>query len=594
MKKAFKRGLEKKNGDQTSVVGHEPTEPDEDTLTWNLACRGITKKLSTHWFKRQETSTAREILGNDFPVSLLNFSIFWGFLFSDEIDDSEPLFLKNLNFQRSNLGNKIEFSKSKLYRLMKTKTEWFPNIDDDAPFAILSSTTKSGSEYFQFLEVFQDSDGGETCLFWFQALIATRSLDSSYLASVRDGKAGEDKEDDAWIFQIPEDEIEGGAATFGECATSLHIPFLAKDLFYLAETPFPSAVFSWERESAFPDIPPDLLPEPVLLVEENESVLYVKLDPSSGEREYEEQVFPSTVSFGYVFKTPTHPFAEKTVLNLSINFDNMINILEDGYTNHRDFDDAAPFDVVVGSEMAIHQDNRDSGIANGESRWIPISDLGKEIYETEQKYLKANGLTTEADRIILLEQIRMVGVGRLVTHAINTLVFSSLIPRKEWDIAIEYLSTAIGMPDDERYNAISNLGVVYFLTGDIDEAEDTFNSLKEIVDDDSPHVLAEVYYYLGLIAKSRNQENVAIKYFGLCANFPSSRYSELALKEIPKDLAEVFGMLELIDEANDLLSEKLSVGDTIVSSGKFGFCTSCGLQFKKEKIVFCGSCGEKQ
>jgi hypothetical protein len=118
--------------------------------------------------------------------------------------------------------------------------------------------------------------------------------------------------------------------------------------------------------------------------------------------------------------------------------------------------------------------------------------------------------------------------------------------------------------------------------------------LKEIVDDDSPHWLGDVYYYLGLIAKSRNQENVATKYFGLCANYPSSQYSDLALKEIPKDLAEVFGMLELIDEANDLLSDKSSVGDSIVSSGKFGFCTSCGLQFKKEKIVFCGSCGEKQ
>lgn len=564
---------------------------NEETLNWKLACRKVTSDLSTDWFKDQDTTTARGILGEDFPGSIFMYSLLWPFLFTDESGESDKVYLKNLKSDRENFGRQINISDSVFFDLLRK--DLLSHVDVGDSVALLSSSSHRDSKYLQFLEVFENEEGEELYFFSFQGLIASRSLSGSVTATVSDEEATEEDEEDSWIFEIPENEIINGALTFGECSISLHIPLLAKDLFYLAETPFPSAIFSSERTIAFPGVQKELLPTPVLVAEEDANVYFAKFDSSSGNHTFESEDFPWTVSFGYTFSAPTYSFLENLILRLSDVFDGMVSILEDGYQNYRHFSDIAPFHVVVGSEIALSQENRDSGVSNGESGWIPISNLGEEVTKTEENYFRARNLSNKSEQIVLYEQVRMIGVGHLVTHAINSLVFNSLIPQKKWDVAINYLSQAIGMPDKESYNATSNLGVVYFLSGDLEQAQSIFSSLERIAENLEPHVVAEIYYYLGLIAKSQSRQADALKYFRLCGSFSSSEYSKLALTELPQELSDAIGLIGLIDEASEFLEDKSTPSLSSETVSGYRFCTQCGQQVEKKQALFCGNCGEK-
>jgi hypothetical protein len=235
-------------------------------------------------------------------------------------------------------------------------------------------------------------------------------------------------------------------------------------------------------------------------------------------------------------------------------------------------------------------------LVNGAGRWYAVGAALDQLFRThDTARLLQEGNLSESERRLKIEEQVEYGVGISYASCVNTYVFSYLLDGAEFELATRILGYAIQMKvPRESLTARSNLGIVHFIQGRFDEAEQEF--LATIEESQLPHLGQfnpdEPYRYLAEIAKIRGDRGLEQSYLEKCNDLGG--YKERVF--------EVLNLTENVDEI-DLASDQslLEIGLPKSSQGlgeevqKLGnFCITCGSKFAGISDKFCGQCGERR
>lgn len=112
--------------------------------------------------------------------------------------------------------------------------------------------------------------------------------------------------------------------------------------------------------------------------------------------------------------------------------------------------------------------------------------------------------------------------------AANTLIFSILIPQKEWDLIDHYVKLAVASnTEGQSTNALSNGAIAKYLRGNVEESIEAF---KEALLREDHFADSEASWWLAMIYNELGDEVNERKYASICFESGGFRMSELANK----------------------------------------------------------------
>ena len=438
--------------------------------------------------------------------------------------------------------------------------------------------TDSSTPFLQAFEVRADASGKETG-FWFVNLLASPIAleDFNYFEA-----HGDDGTVD--IHTVPESIIAAGGWTIGQLSTKVHIPLFIKQLAYMSETPFPSSqLMQMSRDIAFPEVPEESRPRPFFSHLKHEFVQsfsrFSSQDKGDGSNAYEGTIFPEVVQFGWRFDLEALDHLDVVMPVAVDGCTYAMNSVEDGYENYRDLDYAAPWDDVLANPLARLADYESRGSRLRAPQFIPSTRLGDILYQTRAIYSEALDLRRLGQQNQAIERFNLAigdGAGPFLVHAINTYLYSHLLPglqeNPEIITEIELLaSQAVSMEmHGQSTNALSNLGIGYFLVGDLDSAERT---LKLALNREDKFSEDEANYVLALVAEAQGEAVDARKYLERC------------------EAAGGYKAPDWLSAGTRAKSGKVPSNNL---NSKAAFCIACGAKFPTDEAKFCADCGQKR
>ena len=399
-----------------------------------------------------------------------------------------------------------------------------------------------GSRVFINMKSFVNGDKKETVAFFVQGLIGTRAANFG-----EDGKLSE--ADSQWRDDV--------------------LPELAKRLLYLAETPFPSSILDLSRKLAFGEVDESFWPEPFYKVSDFE----LTLCPTSHQNNSANaHIFPQVVSFGWLMRDFDEPSAETIFSSVIDSMVRVCGLLEDGFRNFAELGVSFGWKNLFGGPEMPEWDASPGSEKANIPRWIPMSQIGDLNTHTETACARAHENSDES----LLRWCAEFGAGSGVSSAINTLVYSYLIPADNYDEAVGYLEAAIKLDHyDQSTNALSNLAQVFLAMGKIDDAEVTF---LEALERSDKYAEGEASLKLALLYQSSGRVELARKYLERASQSGDAEYS-----------AEAKALLGESAQASSHSST-----DNLARSRLASYCTECGTQFLTESQKFCPVCGQRR
>jgi len=557
----------------------------EGSLSWPALSRTIVEGLSDEWFKSYGPVPIIESLPKAAAKDPKKFfDLFAPFLFGDNPVKVIPSFKKEFeDFGELQKMDESPLGKSLIATLDKLGVIWFFEtaypLDEKTSVERLDAhdegiaqwTSYFGMPVQQRFRVYKDKKGVETIVWYSQVLAATRPFEHLRIRSFEaDGEKYESEVDEA--------EVSKGALTFGQWSTEFFIPSLAKKLFYLAETQFPSSLFALPRTSAYSGLDEEKLPVPFLVNERRASAVGVFADEGNSLL-VTSTLLPNVISMGWAFRSSDHESLETIISRISDGLVRINSYLEDGYLNCNGADDPYQFDRVVLSATVFDSECEKQNSAFGLSRWIPVIRVGFLLNESNVRAAAAN----EAHKKMRDDKLRpeyawlaQDGAGAFVASAINTLVYVWLLPEERWYEIDRLLDAAVRLNvKDESTNSLSNWAISYYLRGDEESAIRVFG---EALDRQDGFAEDEASYFLALIWDSKGDKKKADKYRARC---------EAAGGYSPPN----FMALESGTEPSDANKNPLSMSS---DSNSTKFCTSCGSKFNRDGSLFCGECGTRR
>jgi len=395
--------------------------------------------------------------------------------------------------------------------------------------------TRFESRFLQNFRVFKNAAGNETITWFVDAVIGSRP------PALTEG----DKLDRHEVFR-----------------REILMPTLAKRIFYLSETPFPSSMATFDRSLAFPDVEDTKRPTPFCTVSDFRLTLCT-VEQASGAPVANFHIFPQVVTFGWSFSATEPNDLEHILPSVVDSLTCLMSILEDGFRNHRGFESQFSWSDFFG---ALTPDDTEQ-IPAATCRWIPATQMGALLSLSNELYDRGYREDNESD----LTWVAQNGAGEAVSNAINTLVYSHLLPRGNNDEARQYLEVAINLEHvDQSTNAITNLAQVYLAEGNDDLAESLLLSALDRTDEFSE---GEASFLLGELFAGRNKITKARHYY------------ERALRSQQEPFAS---------NARSRLADgdqSLEQDESLAATKSRRFCTNCGAKFSTGEEKFCGSCG---
>jgi hypothetical protein len=374
--------------------------------------------------------------------------------------------------------------------------------------------------------------------------------------------------DNVYRFEQSKKYLDGGGFSFGEWSEKIFIPAFAKSLFFLAETPFPSTTLvSMSRAVGYADVPVESHPQPFIAYEHND---YIG-GPSSRTMqgfEWRGAFFPAVVHAGWLVTKENLHYLDEFLPVFSSGLCKISTIIDDGYLNFRRGDYPSPYDDVLLSACVFDQSYVHGGTTLGRSQWVPVTRTGILLAETKQKFDQAMGLIPDRQARKILWSCQDDGVGPLVAAAANNLIWYFFMPDlqehpEDLEIAERILLQAnrLEVPGDS-VNAISNLGILHYMSGNLDRAIELFEQVLANPDDSSDN---EAYFYLAHLYELTGQTTKAAesqKHYdqGEEYTFPLQQQLTNRLKGQPQGVKK--------------------------------FCTSCGQEFTLPEAKFCTYCGQ--
>lgn len=399
--------------------------------------------------------------------------------------------------------------------------------------------TGFGSRFLENFRVYKNDAGVETAVWFTNAVIATRT---------------------------PERDSDGRLAKHEVFRREVLIPTLAKRVLYLAETPFPSSMALLGRGLAFQGLDEAYWPRPLYNVRDFELTVCT-ITKSSGDVESNFHIFPQVVNFGWSFTASETSQIEILVPAIIDSISTLMSILEDGFRNYPTLESEFSWLDIFGPPSPDP-----SGLpAGARARWIPATQLGALVNLSNELNNRGYQNANEQD----LRWVAENGAGSATSNAINTLVYSHLLPAGKFDEARDFLDSAIKLNHfNESTNAMTNLGQVLLAAGEVDEAE---NVLLAALDRDDKYSEGEASLFLGDIYAGRNDGESAQNYYRRAVESGHPEFAQTAQSrlngESPKP--KVSGI----------------IGSASVAAVRAKFCISCGTVFGDESQKFCASCG---
>jgi len=289
------------------------------------------------------------------------------------------------------------------------------------------------------------------------------------------------------------------------------IPTQAASLLYTAETQLPSSIMTMSRSLSWPNLPEEKIPLPFLTMERN-GLCCVNLGNSAdGTIQADFAGYPIVLSAGYLIPESSAQHFDDIIPVVIGTLTNLASIIEDGFRNYRNASTPAPFDHLLGSEYVLHDDVEEGVSTGGHSRWVPETHLGDLVRVSRESYMRARPMESGAEQKALLEWIVAEGAGAVVGSAINSLVYSYLLPGREFERAEWLLNKAIAMEIlHESPNARANLGQVYLAQGRRDDARQVFTEATTGAD---TFAVSEASYFLGIMAMEDGNRDQARAHF---------------------------------------------------------------------------------
>ena len=393
-----------------------------------------------------------------------------------------------------------------------------------------------GSRAMLNFKVYKNEQGLETAIWFVDGLLGTRPAAKS---------------------------ADGSLENFESDFRNERLPGLAKRLLYLSETPFPSSLASLSRKMAFGDLDSEFWPTPFYAVNDFALNTCAFVAPN-GDPQLNFHIFPQSVQFGWFFSATNEVALDTQVSNSVDSLVTLVTILEDGFRNHRDEPAGASWNDTFSSVQTEQEGAKKASVA----RWIPLTQIGELNNHSSLLYNEAY----QKDDFAVMRWVAESGSGEPVSNAINSLVYSDLLPRSQFDEAIEYLKAAIEINHyDQSTNALSNLGQVYMAKGDFQLAKQAFLEALERPD---KFAEGEASLYLGDIYRTAGDEKAAETYYRRAQACGDDRYITQANSRLGLSGSGATGTGQA--EGNP-------------STGKF--CTGCGTAFSDSIQKFCGSCG---
>lgn len=500
------------DSDPFAGIGQELERSDSAPgVSWFTAMRAVAKELAHAWFDlpdygSQENWVRSELGDEGFSSVDFLYRALPGFA-DDPVSPS-------VFAGRQSLGESISLEESSLWKSLGgyltergMKGVEFPGlaanglvIDAGIPFTWVGSWgTEFGTRTLTRIEIRRSPDGKESAYVHTHMAVATRRPKPALLPYSKLGPLAQ--------FALP--------------------------MMFVAESPLPSAIFSSSRQLAYPDVPPELWPKPLVSVDE--SIIASFVLPNSANTptiDLQNQVFPLVASAGFVL-TEEHigPHFPTVVNSVIDTLTNLATVVEDGFRNYRNKETPIPFDSVFGSEYTIlgnEEDGQVEGVtAGGMSRWIAETHLGSLAGATyERLHLLTSNAITGDDFDAAAYWILDEGAGTGVSQAMNFIVEDHLIPLEDWAMVERLSNTVLGLDTPfEAPRALYNLGFAYVKAGIPDEAK---KCLVEAIERPDCTIEAQACLLLGEIATESGLPEEARQWFERGSSVVSDGQEEFA------------------------------------------------------------------
>lgn len=590
----------------------------EGSISWKQLSLAVLDGSSDTWFEEYGLKPIAKCLQKgalDADASVQNFARdFASFLAGED----QPLAIPDLEIKLEDLGEQIDITDGKLGPAIIAALEsvgliWryetmFPvshadsvELPDDKSLGVSQWQTYFGVPFDQMFRIYRNTKGKETCLWTSKVLAASRPFEH-----ITSRQFYVQSDNQVYRAEISEDALAKGALTFGQWSTKLFIPAVAKRLFFLAETPFPSTVMmSFSRSIAFgEDLAQAKYPRPVLLSTPQTYARGAFDFQQGGGFLASGTIMPHVMEMGWTFDTTKQDEIVKILTVITEGLTRINSILEDGYLNYRNDEYPYPYDDVLLSAAKFDAAYIQGEDALGMSIWVPVPRLGILLNETN---IRA-GVAVGQDDVNEQYWVANNGAGMFVPNAINSLVYSTLIQEQDWLTIDRLLDASVRMDVlYESTNSITNWGIAKFKQGLIDEAIDKFELALARPDKYSE---GEASYWLAEIWEQRGDSEKAQVFRERCkaagGYVPGEGFSPSGGLASRGNQADV-GLSKSSDSGLGLTKSsggglggglaaasesETSLNPTPVAPGSLArFCDQCGTKFQNDISKFCGNCG---
>jgi hypothetical protein len=479
----FGKKESKKFGDSKTLV--TPEGLTEGSISWKQLSLTAVDGVANTWFAEYDLKPITQCLppgAVDADEHVQNFARdFANYLVSED----QPLSIPGLEIDPDDLGEQIDITDGTLGPAIVAALEsagliWryetmFPishaesvELPDDKTLGLSQWQTYFGVPFEQMFRIYRNAEGKETCLWSSKVLAATRPFEH-----ITTRQLYVQSEDETYVAEISPEAIAKGALTFGQWSTKLFIPAVAKRLFFLAETPFPSTVImSFSRDIAFgEEVAKENYPRPVLVSTPQTHARAAFDFQDGGGFLASGTIMPHVVEMGWTFDTTNQAEIIKILTVITEGLTRINSILEDGYLNYRTDDYPYPYDDVLLSAAKFDASYIQGEDALAMSIWVPVPRLGILLNETNVR----SGVAVGQNNVDEQYWVSLNGAGMFVPNAINSLVYSTLIEEQEWFTIDRLLDASVRMNvKDESTNSLANWGIAKFKEGLVDEAIEKF------------------------------------------------------------------------------------------------------------------------
>ena len=502
----------------------KPEDMSDEARRWVTLSRKLTAPLAEDWFADLSPISIIE----DISPRTVNDGLFHLLTpFGDKEDNNPDLVTKiipNLSIEESDFGTPLEIAKTKLgksvisaldslgvtwkYEVQAFETDESEVIEAENPFTILAFWQSAFQlPIFQSFQVYERQ--GKEIGYWSAAqLLSTRAVEhiATMDVTIDDG--------DSLTGLSGEPDAKTGDLTFGEWSMQIYVPILAQSLFYLAETPFPSGMFSLSRSLGFDKMENEKLPHPRLRIRRDQFVLgstnnHNKLSQVNG------ALYPIVIDFGWEFTNTDAAEIETLLPVFSNGLVAISTYLEDGFLNHVDPNDSFPWDWSMLASCVTNGQYEEGKTHYGYAFWIPATFAGALAADSEELHGRLDVASGE-EHLALAEALALDGVGYSAACGINSLVFTYFredLEEYEWfcDFLLDQ-AVRLNIPN-ESTNALSNWGIVKFEVGNFEEAQKKF---EEALERSDQYAEAEASFYLAKIHAANGNTELAELYNSKC------------------------------------------------------------------------------